>query len=123
MASETRGPEELLAQARGGDAAALGQLLERYRAYLALLARLQIGRHLQGKVDCADVVQEAFLEAARHFAQFRGLTEPELAAWLRQVLAGCLSHLVRRYCGTQARDVRLERALENDLEQSSRAID
>jgi RNA polymerase sigma-70 factor (ECF subfamily) len=122
MATEAREPEELLDQARGGDTSALGQLLERYRAYLTLLARLQIGRHLQGKVDCADVVQEAFLEAARHFGAFRGSSEPELAAWLRQVLAGCLSHLVRRYCGTQARDVRLERALEYDLEQSSQAI-
>src|SRR2546430_939962 len=84
-------------KARGGDDVALGQLLERYRAYLTLLARLQIGRRLQGKVDCADLVQEAFLEATRHFPQFRGLTEPELCAWLRQVLAGCLAHLVRHY--------------------------
>ena len=30
---------------------------------------------------------------------------------------------MRRYCGTQARDVRLERALECDLNQSSQAID
>src|SRR5436309_6240106 len=123
MTCEVRQPEELLAQARGGDDVALGQLLERYRAYLMLLARLQIGRRLQGKADCADLVQEAFLEAARHFAQFRGQTEPELGAWLRQVLAGCLAHLVRRYCGTQARDVGLERVLEDELDQSSRAID
>jgi RNA polymerase sigma-70 factor (ECF subfamily) len=115
--------EELLARARAGDDGALGRLLERYRAYLALLARLQIGRRLQGKADCADLVQETFLEAARHFARFRGETEPELAAWLRQILATCLSHLVRRYYGTQARDVRLERTLEDELDQSSRAID
>jgi RNA polymerase sigma-70 factor (ECF subfamily) len=114
--------EALLARARRGDGAALGQLLELYRAYLTLLARVQIGRRLQGKADCADVVQETFLEAARHFGAFRGETEPELAAWLRQILAGCLAHLVRRYYGTQARDVRLERALEEDLNQSSRAI-
>jgi RNA polymerase sigma-70 factor (ECF subfamily) len=115
--------EELLALARAGDDFALGQLLERYRAYLSLLARLQIGRRLQGKADCADLVQETFLEAARHFGRFQGQTEPELAAWLRQILAGCLAHLVRRYYGTQARDIRLERALEGDLDQSSRAID
>jgi RNA polymerase sigma-70 factor (ECF subfamily) len=115
--------EDLLARARAGDDGVLGRLLERYRAYLTLLARLQIGRRLQGKADCADLVQDTFLEAARHFARFRGETEPELAAWLRQILAGCLAHLVRRYCGTQARDVRLERVLEDELDQSSRAID
>jgi RNA polymerase sigma-70 factor (ECF subfamily) len=123
MTTEAQQREELLVRARAGDDAALGQLLEQYRAYLMLLARLQIGRRLQGKADCADLVQETFLEAARHFGAFRGQTEPEMAAWLRQILAGCLAHLVRRFCGTQARDVRLERALENDLDQSSRAID
>src|SRR5205814_5374688 len=38
------------------------------------------------------------------------------------ILAGCLAHLIRRYFGTQARDVRLERELEADLDQSSRAL-
>lgn len=113
----------LLVLARTGNEPALGQLLERFRAYLLLLARLQVGRRLQGKVDAADMVQETFLEAARAFPQFRGDTEPEFAAWLRQILAGCLAHLVRRYCGTQARDIRLERTLEQEMDQSSRAID
>jgi RNA polymerase sigma-70 factor (ECF subfamily) len=123
MADDAHEREDLISRARAGDDDALGQLLEHYRAYLMLLARLQIGRRLQGKADCTDVVQETFLEAARHFASFRGTTEPELASWLRQILAGCLSHLVRRYCGTQGRDVRLERALEHEIDQSSRAID
>ena len=123
MAAEERSCEALLAGARAGEDGALGRLLERYRAYLTLLARLQVGRRLQGKADPADMVQETFLEAARHFGNFRGETEPELAGWLRQILAGCLAHLVRRYWGTQARDVRLERALEDELDQSSRAID
>src|SRR5207249_12051722 len=65
-------PEELLCQARAGSGPALGQLLELYRSYLALLARLQIGRRLQGKVDSADLVQETFLEAHRKWGQFRG---------------------------------------------------
>jgi RNA polymerase sigma-70 factor (ECF subfamily) len=115
--------DELLAQARAGDDAALGRLLERYRAYLTVLARVQIGRRLQGKADCADVVQETFLEAARHFAGFRGQNEPELCGWLRQILAGRIANLVRRYLGTQARDVRLERELQAEIDQSSRAID
>jgi RNA polymerase sigma-70 factor (ECF subfamily) len=122
MTPQAIDPEERLALARS-DPAALGELLEGYRAYLLLLARVQIGRRLQGKADAADVVQETFLEAARHFAAFRGTCEGELVAWLRQILAGCLGHLVRRYFGTQGRDVRLERALEHDLNQSSQALD
>jgi RNA polymerase sigma-70 factor (ECF subfamily) len=116
-------PEELLRQAKAGDREALGRLLEVYRSYLLVLARVQIGRRLQGKVDAADLVQEAFLGAARDFAQFRGGTEKEFLAWLRQVLASLLANLVRHYHGTQARDVRLERQLGGELDQSSQALD
>jgi RNA polymerase sigma-70 factor (ECF subfamily) len=115
--------EPLLDRARAGEAGALGMVLERYRPYLTLLARLEVGRRLQGKADEADLVQDTFLEAARQFDRFRGRGEPELTAWLRRILAGCLATLVRRYYGTQARDVRLERALADDLDRSSRALD
>jgi RNA polymerase sigma-70 factor (ECF subfamily) len=116
-------PESLLRQVRWGDLASLGQLLELYRGYLNLLARLQIGRRLQGKVDPADLVQETFLSAHRHFAQFQGATEGELIGWLRQILASRLGDLVRRYCGAQGRDVRLERELSGELDDSSRILD
>jgi RNA polymerase sigma-70 factor (ECF subfamily) len=116
-------PEALLRLARSGDGPALGHLLELYRPYLALLARLQIGRRLQGKVDAADLVQETYLEAHRDFGQFRGGTESELVAWLRQILATNIANQVRRYYGTQRRDVRLERELVSELDQSSRVLD
>jgi RNA polymerase sigma-70 factor (ECF subfamily) len=116
-------PEQLLRQARGGDATSLGRLLEGYRSYLLVLARVQIGRRLQGKVDADDVVQDAFLGAYRDFGQFRGSTEKEFLGWLRQVLASLLANLVRHYQGTQRRDVRLERRLVVELEQSSHALD
>src|SRR5262249_35843416 len=103
--------------------AALGRLLERYGNYLTLLARLQVGRRLRGKLDPSDLVQETFLKAHRDFARFRGDTEPEFVAWLRQILAAGLAGQVRRYLGTQGRDPRLERQLEGELEQSSRALD
>ncbi len=123
--SEPIGPvtESLLDQARGGDGQALGQLLESYRTYLTLLAQVQIGRRLQGKVDAADVVQDAFLGAYRDFRQFRGTTEKEFLGWLRQILAYVLANLVRYYQGAQRRDVRLERQLTIDLDQSSHALD
>jgi RNA polymerase sigma-70 factor (ECF subfamily) len=114
---------ELLDQARRGDVPALGRLLESYRAYLGVLARVQIGRRLQGKADPSDIVQEAFLGASRDFPQFRGKTEAEFRAWLRQILASLLANLVRHYQGTQRRDVRLERQLAVELDQSSVALD
>jgi RNA polymerase sigma-70 factor (ECF subfamily) len=116
-------PEHLLEQARTGDGIALGQLLEIYRNYLALLARLQIGRRLQGKVDPADLVQETFLAAHRDWASFQGTGERELVGWLRQIMAAKLGKLVRHYLGTQRRDVRLERDLALEMDQSSQVLD
>lgn len=116
-------PMILLTRARAGDGTALGHLLELYRNYLLLLARLQVGMKLQGKVDAADLVQETFLEAHRDLAQFRGSTEKELIAWLRQILATNLANLIRHYYGTQRRDMNLERELADELNQSSRVLD
>src|ERR1700676_4562408 len=119
MAAPGPPADELLERARSGDTEARGRLLEAYRSYLTLLARVQLGRRLQGKVDPSDLVQEAFLEAHRDFRQFRGQTEAELLAWLRRVLATGLADQVRRYRGTRRRDLRLERQLAADLDQSS----
>jgi RNA polymerase sigma-70 factor (ECF subfamily) len=112
-------PEALLHLARKGDREALGRLLELYRNYLTLLATLQVRRRLQSKVDPADLVQETFLKAHHGFRQFRGETEAELIAWLRQILAWSAANLVRHYCATQARDVRLEQELLTELDESS----
>src|SRR5438128_208138 len=87
----------LLHAARAGDGPALGRLLELYRNYLTLLARLQIDQRLQGKFDPSDLVQETFLEAHRDFVQFKGGSEPELVAWLRQILVTNLANLMRHY--------------------------
>jgi RNA polymerase sigma-70 factor (ECF subfamily) len=121
--NSTPDASDLIRQARGGTTDALGQLLARYGNYLGLLARVEVGRRLQGKIDPADLVQETFLEAHRHFPGFRGQSEPEVAAWLRQIMAGVLSNLLRRYLGTQGRDLRLERELAGELDRSSQALD
>ncbi len=124
MSGETRPDcEVLVSQVRAGATPDLGLLLERFRAYLTLLARVQIGRRLRGKVDGADLVQETFLQAYRCFDQFQGSTEAELAAWLRQILASRLAKLVRHYLGTGRRDLRLERELTGELDQSSQKIE
>jgi RNA polymerase sigma-70 factor (ECF subfamily) len=78
--SAARTPEDLLARAQAGDREALGQLLALYRDYLELLARLQVRPRLKGKLDAQDLVQETFLKAHRHFAQFRGTSEREWTA-------------------------------------------
>jgi RNA polymerase sigma-70 factor (ECF subfamily) len=120
---ESLDPEQLLRLARLETGDALGRLLEHYRGYLGLLARVQIGRRLQGKIEAADLVQETFLEAHRNFGRFEGATEGEFVNWLRQILAANLAMTLRRFLGTKSRDVRLERELQAEMDESSRVLD
>jgi RNA polymerase sigma-70 factor (ECF subfamily) len=121
-ATASESPDDLIREAKQSGEPAFGRLLARYGPYLMLLARVEVGRRLQGKLDPADLVQDTFLEAHRHFAGFRGSTEPEFAGWLRQILAGVLANTLRRYFGTKARDPRMEQDLRAGLDQSSCAL-
>jgi RNA polymerase sigma-70 factor (ECF subfamily) len=115
----TTAQENLLRHAQAGNAAVLGPLLDRYRQQLRWQAQLGLGPQLHSKVDPSDLVQDTFLQAHRHFAHFQGSTESELLAWLRQILTATLANVVRHYVGTQGRDVRLERPLEQEPDRSS----
>ena len=95
-----------------------GEVLGRFREYLVVLARMQLGNQLRAKFDASDVVQQTLLEAHRKMAQFRGQSEAEMAAWLRQMLAYNLADAIRAH-GRAKRDVARERSLEQGLEASS----
>jgi RNA polymerase sigma-70 factor (ECF subfamily) len=95
-----------------------GEVLGRFREYLLLLARLQLGDRLQGKLDASDVVQQTLLEAHRQMAQFRGQNVAQMAAWLRQMLACNLADAIRAL-GRAKRDVARQRSLEAALDASS----
>src|SRR4029077_5371329 len=92
--------------------------LERFRAYLRLLARLHLDRRLQGKLDPSDVVQQTLLEAYRSAHKLAGRSDAEKAAWLRQALAHQMTHAVRDL-GRDKRNVARERSLDAALAESS----
>lgn len=115
--------DRLMFLAKQGDEESRGALLERYRAYLELLARLELGRAFQEKIDTSDIVQETFLVAHRSFDKFRGVDEKVFVAWLRTILARQMSATMRRYLGAQGRDIRREQRLERGLDRSSRQLD
>ncbi len=105
--------------AQVADPAAREALFESFRNYLRLLARTGLDASLQDKADPSDLVQETLLKAHKNFDQFRGKTEVELAAWLRQILANNLTDLFRRFRITLARKGNRERSLDELLHQSS----
>jgi RNA polymerase sigma-70 factor (ECF subfamily) len=112
----------LIERARRDEPGALDGLLESYRNYLRLLARTGLDASLQGKADPSDLVQDALLKASQRFGQFRGTTDAELAGWLRQILARCLTDFVRRY-RTGGRRAGREQSLDQLLDRSSRAME
>lgn len=114
-------PDHLLQSARSGDAAALGRLLELYRNYLRLVTRSVVHGALQVRVDPSDLVQETFLKAHRGFAGFVGSSEPELVAWLREILIRNIADEAKRH-RRRSRDVRRQESLEAALERSSIAV-
>jgi RNA polymerase sigma-70 factor (ECF subfamily) len=110
---ERPNPDQLLTEARKGQGESLGALLELYRNYLYLLARTQIDMHLQARANPSDVVQETFLQACSHFSRFRGSSEKELIAWLRQILIHSLARLVEKQVKAKKRTVRREVSLNH----------
>ena len=88
------------------------------RDYLRILARLQMGTRLRGKLDASDVVQQTILLAHARRDQFRGGTEAEWLGWLRAILANVLGSVAREF-ETAARNVSREISLETELERSS----
>jgi RNA polymerase sigma-70 factor (ECF subfamily) len=91
---------------------------ERFRDYLLLLARKHLGGDLRGQLTPSDIVQQTLLEAHRKRGQFRGQSDAELAAWLRQMLAFGIADALRAQ-GRAKRDAARERSLEAALEASS----
>lgn len=112
----------LLNSSRRGESLAQGELLRRFEPWLRLLARVQLESRFAAKFDASDVVQQTLLEAIKAFSQFRGSTEAELTAWLRQILAHALAHEIRRYHGTAKRDITQEVSLDAALAQSSQRL-
>jgi RNA polymerase sigma-70 factor (ECF subfamily) len=93
--------------------------LERFRAYLALLARLEVDPWLRDKVDLSGVVQQTLLEAFQELKSApRERNEAETAAWLRSILSHNLADGLRRLAA-QKRDVRKARSLDAALEESA----
>ena len=93
------------------------QSLERFRSYLGLLARTHLNPRQRAKLDSSDVVQQTLLDAFAKRDQFRGTSEVELAAWLREILKNNLADALRDQ-RRDKRDVRREQSLEGAIDAS-----
>ena len=97
-------------------------VVAKYEPYLRMLARTHMRRAYQAKVGASDMVQQAMLQAVQGLEGFRGNTEAEFRAWLRQILARHLCHLDRDL-HRDKRDIRREQSMEQKLAQSSMRLE
>ena len=112
MAENGSEQRDLLARARAGDEQALAALFTRYRERLKRLIHLRLDRRLSGRVDASDVLQEAYLDVHKRFADYAA-REEELPffLWLRLVTGQKLTDVHRHHLGAQMRDAGQEVSL------------
>lgn len=94
-----------------------GLWLERHRPYLNLLVRAHLNPRNPAKIDASDIVQQTLLDAFSRQNQFRGVSEGELAAWLREILKHNLADALRAQ-HRDKRDVRRECSLDGAIDDS-----
>jgi RNA polymerase sigma-70 factor (ECF subfamily) len=83
----------------------------RFRDYLLSRTRARLARGASWKLEASDIVQATLLEAHQKRDQFRGRSEPEMAGWLRQLLACTLKDAARAWRRAR-RDTARERPFE-----------
>jgi len=88
-----------------------GAALLRARPALRLLAQQRLPYRVWKRVDPSDVVQVTLKEAHERRRDFRGTSEEQLLAWLRQILLHRLIDELRR-CRAQRRNVRQDASLD-----------
>jgi len=103
--------QPLIEAARVGCNRSLGELTERYRRYLLLVAHNELSPELRIKLAPSDLVQETMIHVAANFNRFTGSSEQELLAWLRRIMHFRAVHAARRFYGVSARDIQREAPL------------
>ena len=111
MSADPRSDEELLDAARNGDEGALAVLVERHRDRLERMVELRMDRRLQGRIDPADVVQEAYLAVRGKFPHAFVKSQLPFFLWLRLEVGQKLVDVHRFHLATKMRDAGQEVSL------------
>ena len=102
---------ELLRRAGSGDRKGLDELFSKHRDRLRRMVDLRMARDLRDRVDASDVIQEAYLVAARRLDSYLEDRSMPFFLWLRFLTRQALAGMHRHHLGTQARDPRREVSL------------
>src|SRR5438128_860855 len=103
--------QELLDQARKGDAAAVDRLLTQHREGLRRMIALRLDPALAGRLDASDVVQDVLLEASRRLQDYLRNPAMPFQLWLRHMAKDHIIDAHRRHCQAQRRSLDREQPL------------
>lgn len=113
---------DLLQLAAAGDQRALGEIFEMSRDRLRRTVKLRLDSRLCGRLDPSDILQDAFLDAARRLPEYAETPRVPLFVWLRSLTLQRLVDLHRRHLGAKMRDAGAEISLDdNGVPQASAA--
>jgi RNA polymerase sigma-70 factor (ECF subfamily) len=105
---------DLLNRARAGEAAARDAIFTRHHERLRRMVEIRLDRRLQARVDAADVIQEAYVDAIGRLDEYLQNPKLPLFLWLRLVVGDRLMKVHRQHLGAQVRAVGREVSLYRD---------
>jgi len=121
---ESADHDRLVLLACAGDAGAFADLFEHYRDRLGQTVRLRMDHRLRGRLDVADVLQEAFLDASRRLTEYVAAPDVSMYVWLRSLTIQRLVDLHRWHLGAKMRSVSREVSIypRSDLSVSAESL-
>lgn len=124
MWPDSQDTQELLANARQGDEAAVNRLLARHRAAVRRMIQLRMDPALVRRVDASDVAQDVLMEAHRRLKQYLKNPKMPFHLWLRQMAKDRLIDAHRRHRVAARRSLDREQPLDVRLprDQTTRNI-
>jgi len=100
--------EALLARLEEGDEQALALAFSRHRERLWQMVHFRLDQRLAGRVDEDDVLQDAYLDAAKRLRHFEDHGASSVFLWLRVIVGQTLIDIHRRHFGARMRSVHRE---------------
>ena len=101
-----------IARLRNGGDQALADIMAEHAPRLRQIVELRVAPRLAGRLDVADVLQEAFLEARKRMARYLEGASVPVFVWLRGVVLDTLTDFHRRHLGAKMRDAGQEVPLQ-----------
>jgi RNA polymerase sigma-70 factor (ECF subfamily) len=111
MWPESADTQNLLDQAKKGDAGAVDQLLARHREPIRRLIDLRLDPAIVQRVDASDVVQDVLLEASKRLQDYLKNPAMPFHLWLRHIAKDHIIDAHRRHHQAQKRGVNREQPL------------